>query len=213
MSASQHARRERLELSELLLATGPDAQTLCGNWTTRDLAAHLVVRESRPDGAAGIVFPPLAGWMERLTRAAASGPYPELVRKVRTGPPRLSLFSVPGMEGLSNLVEYVVHHEDVLRAQPGWRPRELPGDLPELLWSRVRQSARLMYRQVPVGITLERTDGGGGYCVARDREPMVTLRGTALELLMRTYGRRIVELEAIGAPEAITAFEHVGMSV
>ena len=132
MSASQHARRERQELAELMLATGPDAPTLCEGWTTRDLAAHLVVREARPDAALG----------HRRCRRCPAGPsassgrrpsaqsYPELVRKVRTGPPTLSVFSIPGADGLANLIEYVVHHEDVLRAQPDWEPRALPPTWP-----------------------------------------------------------------------------------
>ena len=119
MSASSHARRERQELAELLLAEGPEAPTLCEGWTARDLAAHLVVRESRPDAGIGIVVPAAAGWTERVQNAASAQPYPELVRKVRTGPPTLSLFSLPGADGLANLVEYVVHHEDLRRAQDG----------------------------------------------------------------------------------------------
>ncbi|MHB1139691.1 MAG: maleylpyruvate isomerase N-terminal domain-containing protein, partial [Microthrixaceae bacterium] len=50
-----HARRERAELCELFEIVGPDVATLCEGWTTRDLAAHLVVRERRPDAA-------LASW-------------------------------------------------------------------------------------------------------------------------------------------------------
>ena len=207
MSASQHARRERLELAELMLTTGPDAPTLCEGWTTRDLAAHLVVRESRPDAGVGIVLPPMAGWTARVQRSVASQPYPELVRKVRTGPPTMSVFSIPGMEGQANLVEYVVHHEDVRRAQPAWEPRDLPPDLSDALWGRLRQMARLMYRRVPVGITLVRTDGTGGRVVAKNGTPMVTLTGTALELLLRSYGRRAVHLEVDGDPEAVAAFE------
>lgn len=37
------------------LVAGPDAPTLGAGWKTRDLAAHLVVRESRPDAAAGVI--------------------------------------------------------------------------------------------------------------------------------------------------------------
>ena len=36
-------------LCDLFEEVGPDAPTLCGDWTTRDLAAHLVMRERRPD--------------------------------------------------------------------------------------------------------------------------------------------------------------------
>jgi uncharacterized protein (TIGR03085 family) len=213
MSSSNQARRERRELAELLLAQGPDAPTLCGDWTTKDLAAHLVVRESRPDAGIGLVLSPLSGWTDRVTRATATQSYPELVRKVRTGPPTLSVFSLPGAEGLANLVEYFVHHEDVRRAQPGWEPRELPPEQADELWSRVRQMSRMTFRRVPVGVTLERTDGAGGSCVARSGEPMVTLRGAAQELLLRSYGRAEAQVEVIGDAEAVEAFEAAPISV
>ena len=41
-------------------------------------------------------------------------------------PGRLSPFALPGVDKLLNTTEYVVHHEDVRRAQPGWEPRALP---------------------------------------------------------------------------------------
>ncbi len=207
MSATNHVRRERQELAELMLAVGPDAPTLCEGWTTRDLAAHLIIREARPDAGLGIVFRPLSGWTERVQRAEASKSYPELVRKVRVGPPTLSAMSLPGAEALLNLFEYVVHHEDVLRAQPDWTPRELPADLADELWSRLTRGVRLMYRSMPVGVTLVRTDGEGGSVVAHEGSPMVTLSGTALELLMRSYGRSPVRVEVEGDPDAVAAFE------
>jgi uncharacterized protein (TIGR03085 family) len=213
MSASRHAHRERLELAELLLQVGPDAPTLCEGWTTRDLAAHLVVRESRPDAAVGIVVSPLAGWTDRVTRAAAHSSYPELVRRVRTGPPTLSWFSIPGMDGLGNLTEYVVHHEDVRRAQPNWVARDLPVDLADELWNRLSQWGRIMYRRVPVGVTLARTDGAGGRLSVRKGALTITIAGTAQELLLRTHGRKAVELDIEGDPEAIAAFESTPLSI
>ncbi|WP_010474195.1 maleylpyruvate isomerase family mycothiol-dependent enzyme, partial [Streptomyces somaliensis] len=63
---STHAKRERLVLADLLEAVGPEAPTLCDGWTTRDLAAHLVVRERRPDAAAGVLLEPLRGRLERV---------------------------------------------------------------------------------------------------------------------------------------------------
>ncbi|HEX6919337.1 MAG TPA: maleylpyruvate isomerase family mycothiol-dependent enzyme, partial [Actinomycetes bacterium] len=62
------ARAERAALSDLLESLGPDAPTLCEGWDTRDLAAHLVVRERRMDAAPGIVLRPLAGHLESVTR-------------------------------------------------------------------------------------------------------------------------------------------------
>lgn len=213
MSASTHARRERAELSELMLAVGPDAPTLCEGWTTRDLAAHLVVREARPDAAPGILFSPLAGWTARVTRAVAARPYSELVRQVRTGPPTLSVFSLPGADGLVNLLEYFVHHEDVRRAQPQWAPRDLPADLSNELWSRLGQMGGLMYRRVPVGVALRRTDGPGGQHVVRKGEPMVSVTGTAQELLLHTYGRASTQVEVSGPAHAVAAFHASPLSI
>ncbi len=65
------ARRERLALCDLFLEVGPDAPTLCGDWTARDLAAHLVMRERRPDGAIGIVLGAAAGHAEKVQRSIA----------------------------------------------------------------------------------------------------------------------------------------------
>ena len=66
------AQRERHALVDTMRAVGPDAPTLCGAWTTRDLAAHLVVREGRPDTTPGIMIPFLAGYTERVRRQAAA---------------------------------------------------------------------------------------------------------------------------------------------
>jgi hypothetical protein len=56
---------ERSAISDTLLALGPDAPTLCEPWRTRDLAAHLVLREHNPFLATGISFAHLEGRMER----------------------------------------------------------------------------------------------------------------------------------------------------
>src|SRR4051812_32989801 len=57
---------ERAALADLMAALGPDAPTLCTGWTTRDLAAHLIVRATRPDAAAGIMLAGLAGYTKRV---------------------------------------------------------------------------------------------------------------------------------------------------
>ena len=56
--------------------SGPDEPTLCEGWNTRDLAAHLVLRESRPDAALGVVVRPLAGRTARLQDKLARGDFP-----------------------------------------------------------------------------------------------------------------------------------------
>ncbi|WTW94385.1 TIGR03085 family metal-binding protein [Streptomycetaceae bacterium NBC_01309] len=189
---ASYARTERAALADLLSQVGPDAPTLCAGWTTRDLAAHLVVRERRPDSSPGILFKPLAGYTDKVRLKKAALPYEELIHLVRTGPPRLSMFGIPGVDAAANTMEYFVHLEDVRRAQPDFKPRDLEPGLTEFLWKRVRTGAKLMLRKVPVGVELRRTDTAEEAQPVRVRkgEPLVTLAGPPAELLLYVYGRK-----------------------
>ena len=81
------AQRERSALVETMRAVGPDAPTLCEGWTTRDLAAHLVVREGRPDAAAGVVVPAFADRLEQIRLREAERPWEELLSAIAAGGP------------------------------------------------------------------------------------------------------------------------------
>jgi uncharacterized protein (TIGR03085 family) len=171
-------------LCALLDKTGPDAPTLCAGWRTADLAAHLVLREHRPDAAAGLMGGPLAKYTTRAQRKlSVRTPYPMLVEMIRNGPPRYSFFGIPGVDAKANFAEYFIHHEDIRRAQPDWQPRELGDDLTDAVWSQLSH-ARLMLRKVPVGIEFARDDIGerpGGQrplrMTVRPRTPVVTIIG------------------------------------
>src|SRR5690348_2739092 len=92
------SRTERLALCDLLAELGPDEPTMCGGWTTADLAAHLVVREYRPDAAPGIMIAALAGHTERLRlKARRDDGFERLVGRIRQGPPKYSPFALPGV--------------------------------------------------------------------------------------------------------------------
>ena len=188
-----YSREERLALCALLDETGPDAPTLCEGWTTGDLAAHLVLRERRPDAAAGVAGGPLAGYPARVQqRLRERIPFPDLVRMIKSGPPRLSVMALPGMDERVNAVEFFVHHEDVRRAADGWEPRTLGGGEPDMLWGRLRM-ARFMLRKAPVGVELARDDGGPATSyriTARNATPAVTVVGSPAELTLWVMGRR-----------------------
>lgn len=209
MSAAEWVRAERHGIADDLLAVGPDAGTLCAGWTARDLAAHLRLREARPDAAVGILIGPAAGWTRRVQAQIADWPYEDLVDAIRNGPPRLSPFSLPGVDERVNLAEFAVHREDVRRGQDGWVERELPEGYADALWDRARQMARMTLRRSPVGITLLRTDGDGGRCVVRAEPPTVTIAGPAMELLLRVSGRRAVHLEVTGNEHAVRSFDNL----
>ena len=212
MKATDVARQERQELCDLFLEVGPDAPTLCAGWTTRDLAAHLIVRESRPDAALGILVKPLAGYADSAQSKVAMRPWPELVRDVRTGPPVLSPFRLPGAQGLADPFEFAIHHEDVRRAQPGWSPRALPVGEQDLLWQRLARAGRLLARTSPVGIALRRGDTGE-MIIAKPGNPSVTLIGEPLELLLRLYGRRECVVDVEGPEDAVARFESARFGV
>jgi uncharacterized protein (TIGR03085 family) len=208
-----YSRDERLALCALLDKTGPDAPTLCAGWDTGDLAAHLVLREHRPDAAAGVLGGPLAGYTARVQdRIKRRTPFPDLVRIIRSGPPVLSFMAIPGMDERVNTVEYFVHHEDIRRAVPDWEPREIASAESGLLWQRLR-AARFMMRKAPVGVELARddpeadgpvdrntvdrntvdrntVDRNTAYRItAKNATPAVTVIGSPAELTMWVMGR------------------------
>lgn len=205
-----YARDERAALCALLDETGPAAPTLCEGWTTLDLAAHLVLREHRPDAGAGILGGPLAGYTRRVQRGLGRRtPYPRLVEIIRTGPPLLSPFGIPGVDERANVTEFFVHHEDVRRARPGWEPRKLDQGLTEVLWGRLKM-ARLMLRKAPVGVELVRSDeprpARSGMpsirLTANARTPVVTVTGTPAELTMWSLGRTTAARVRLDGSEA-----------
>ncbi|AXY51944.1 hypothetical protein D092_09630 [Rhodococcus ruber Chol-4] len=189
------ARDERHALVRTMTQTGPDAPTLCGDWTTRDLAAHLVVRERRIDTMPGIVLPPLAGHTERVRAGAADRPWEQLLADIESGPPVWSPLYL--VDGIANAAEMFVHHEDVRRAAPGWQPRPLDAPTQDRLWQMARQIGRRGYRGTDVTVVFERPDGTRA--TVRRRGPRtVILRGEPSELLLHAFGRDEVRVETTG---------------
>jgi uncharacterized protein (TIGR03085 family) len=197
------ARHERHALADLLVQTGPDAPTLCAGWTTRDLAAHLVIRDRRPDAAIGLVVKPLASHTHDVQEKAAAQPWDTLVEQVRSGPPAWLPPAWEPVDRTVNTIEYFVHHEDVRRAQTGWEPRPAEPDLEDELWRRLRVGARLFARRSPVGLVLRRPNGGE--VTAKAKEPTVTVAGPASELTLFVYGRQDhARVDIVGPDDLVT---------
>src|SRR3954462_820157 len=155
---------ERAALADLFEVLGPDAPTCCAGWTTAHLAAHVVVRDRRPDalpgygaGEAGIGGP-LASWSHRLEdQVRGRTAYAEVGAGGGAGPPAWSPFAWPVLAKPFNTTELAIHHEDVRRAQPGWAPRGLPRPVQDALWGQ----AGLLARRVRGGVLLRRSDVPG----------------------------------------------------
>jgi uncharacterized protein (TIGR03085 family) len=189
------ARRERLALADLLADLGPDQPTLCTGWTTGDLAAHLVVRERRPDASAGLLIPALAAHGERVRRAQLAKPYATTLSELRN-PPWWSPVSNPVVERLTNTGEFFIHHEDVRRARPGWEPRPLAVEDATALWNQARFRARLALSRLGVPIQV-RADGFGEVTIKGDQ---TVLSGTPGELTLFLAGRREAARVEIAGP-------------
>jgi uncharacterized protein (TIGR03085 family) len=188
MATIDHARIERAALCDLFESVGPDAPTLCEGWTTRDLAAHLIVREHRPDAGLGIIVSQFAAHGESVRAATAARPWDELVADVRNGPPKWSPMRIAVVDRAANTVEYFVHHEDVRRAAEGWSPRLLDTDLDRQLWDVQRRMGRFSMRRAPVGVVLATPDGAS--VTAKEATPSVTITGAPGEIALFTSGRQ-----------------------
>jgi uncharacterized protein (TIGR03085 family) len=197
---TDYARVERRQLADLLQRVGPDQPTVNEGWTTRDLAAHLVVRDRRPDAMAGVLIPPLAGHGEHVRLAKAAQPYSEIVQEVRT-PPWWSPVSNPLIDALSNTVEFFIHHEDVRRAAPGFTTRVLEPGEQRALWRATGLTARLALRKLGFAVLVEAP--GFGTLRVGAGEPRATLTGEPGELALFVSGRqRVARVEVTGDPAA-----------
>ena len=181
------AKSERRDLADLLLRLGPDEPTLCAGWNTRDLAAHLVVRERRPDSAAGLIVPPLRGHGERIRLAKAARPYPEIVDEVRR-PPWWSPISNPLLDEVVNTAEFFIHHEDCRRGRDGWEPRTLDRAHTRALWRNAQFAGKLALRRVRIPVRVREGTGLGEFTVGDS--PRLTVSGPAGELALFLSGRQ-----------------------
>jgi uncharacterized protein (TIGR03085 family) len=185
------AQRERAALVETMRTVGPDAPTLCAGWTTRDLAAHLVVRERRLDAAPGIAIPFLAGYTDKVQRQVASSTdWDELLDKIASGPPLLSPFKL--IDPVANMDEMFIHHEDVRRAQTGWEPRSLAADTLKGLRRPLAFMARLTMGSAPARVALQTPDGETLAAVGRGQQ--LTVTGDVGELTLFVAGRDEAQL-------------------
>jgi uncharacterized protein (TIGR03085 family) len=182
--------RERLELCDLFVELGPDAPTLCEGWTTADLAAHLVLREH------------FRRWPDETLAAQKAEGFQANVARLRRGAP-LVPWRIPGVRTLLNGGEFVIHHEDVRRAN-GHGPRLDRPDLDDLSWRMAGFTGKRLARKVkPYGLVL---DGGAERRKELGGQPRAVLSGGPVELVLYLSGRRsAARVDLSGDPAAVAA--------
>lgn len=108
--------RQRKILIDLLSTLSPvqwAAESLCTGWDTKDLVAHLIVRERNPFAAIGLVMPRFKGVHDRAMARMASRPIPELLTTLAAGPPLWAKV------GQVHIGEDWIHTQDIIRGQAG----------------------------------------------------------------------------------------------
>jgi uncharacterized protein (TIGR03085 family) len=199
------ANDERAALVSTLRTAGPDAPTLCPGWTTRQLAAHLVARERRPDAFLGISVPRFADrWHAVERQFATANEWPELVDLLASGPPVYS--PLRWLNRVANIHEMFVHHEDIRRAVPGWTPRTLDETATVALRRLARFFAPTLIPNAPARVVFVAPDGA---TLARfGTGPELTVTGAPGELLLFAFGRNEIHVEFDGDAEVIDAVRH-----
>lgn len=187
-AALRDQARERF--CDTLLQVGPDATTLCEGWDAHRLAAHVWTLSYDAVAWLGIALAPFASLTERrLDRVVQRWPYKELVARLRQMQ-GFRCMPTDAWEGHRHgLGEYVVHTEDVRRANglPSLKPDP---ELARALWLRLQVAARQLHgRPGRPGLVVDCTDAGEGPHVVRPGAGNV-VTGPVVELLMWVYGRR-----------------------
>lgn len=198
------AQRERERLAQLLIDVGPEAPTLNEGWKTRDLAAHLYIRERKPLGAAGIFVPLAKGALEKETERQKARDYATVVREWAAGPPAL----IKPFDSAMNTSEHFIHHEDVRRGGAGAGPREFSGAVDKQLLKLAKRFGSLSLRksEVPVVLTppkLPPVTVGGKPGVAERGDDVLRVLGEPGELLLWVSGRDAAQVEFRGRTDVV----------
>ncbi len=211
LNMTSFAKSERSAICQTLRKLGPDQPTLCQGWSTKDLLVHLIVRENRPDAAVGLFIPFLNSYTETISNKYKEKSFEELLSIFENGPKSPSPFSLPKVDEIANTFEFLVHHEDILRAQNYYQPRKFTEDELKSIWSRFTKSAIFFMRKVKVGV-VAKTDQGT-YTLKRGND-VVTISGDVIDLVMFAFGRQNkTQLNFEGNPSAVEKLKNSDLSL
>ena len=203
------AAHERAALVDALAEVGPDAPTLCEGWAAKDMAAHVYVRERRPDAALGVLpLGPLSAYTERtMASVLRVHGYDEILRPLRDVAPILRVLH---LDEAINTAEFFIHTEDVRR--PNKLPeREMPEEFERKIAGRLRQQGRLSFRRVKARVRLVPTVGQPAEF---GKGPLVEVHGRPSELLLLAFNRKAdAKVEYSGDAAAIDALQQAQLGL
>ena len=193
------AQRQRAQLLDLFLELGPFAPTLCEGWKTQDLAAHLYIREHKPQAMLGMFSERFAGITTRVQMEALhTNGFIGLVERLR----KPSLMMRP-MDAMVNGAEYFIHHMDVLRAND--RDQEISQKDEETLRTPIKMFAGRTAKAYGDRVVIDTLDGKK-LEFGQGTRP-VHLIGKPSEVLLFVSGRtEHANVQLVGEPDAVQKF-------
>jgi len=188
------SKSERQGLVETLKALGPDAPTLCEGWMTKHLLAHLIMRETEPVNASGIL---LKGRQKQTQNRLEelSTHFESNLSKLMSGPPLWNPMRY--LDKWVNALEMLIHHEDVLRAQPNWQRRKFTDSETKEFDFLLKIAPRFLVRGAKVLPTLVVGD--------LPTSGRIILRGDQVDLLLFLAGRQSASSVSIEGDESDVA--------
>ena len=205
---------ERSRLVNTFERVGADADTLCDGWTAEDLLRHLVVRELYPHHGLFSKVPVKAADRSReQIDEIDHADFATLLDTFKNGRHRLSPLRLGPVDRAMNTLEYVIHHEDLRRAQDPRLGRVLTKDEQALIFNHLKAMAQALYLKAPVQVILRSPDFGEFTALATKRhKETVTITGMPLELALYSFGRDQADVELLGTDEAIATFTQTDRS-
>jgi uncharacterized protein (TIGR03083 family) len=196
---------ERATLAESLEAVGPQARTACGDWTSFDLAAHVVASERgagvlaycvRTLAARGVAFHPDPRLVNLAIARQRRDGYPALVSQIRQPCPRLLRSTAVAA---STLFELWMHHDDLTSANgvAHGAPMHLALAIPALV--------RYQAKRLPKARLLVRTTDDYEWRFGPDDAPSAVLCGSAADVVRWLAGRRTGGSLSVDADDAVVA--------
>lgn len=210
---------DRWDIAELttllgsLRASEPTAPTLCEGWQARHLVSHLYLRRHQPWLA--LKEEPGSRFAILADQAEDPAAYGVLIDQFESAVPRFSPMAL--MDGplgpRMNLLEYVIHDEDVRRGAGPVAPKAVPPEEADVIFDSLRGFGRLTMRKASVGVVFG-VPGGRRQVIRRAGADgrSVAVIGAPIELALVAGGRRrAADVDILGTDSAIAAFAASGL--
>lgn len=205
---------ERKHLIETFERVGATAPTLCEGWDAEDLLRHLVMREIYPHRSLLSKVPlKSADESRHLVDEIEDADYDSLLETFTEGRQRYSPLQLGLVDRAMNTLEYVIHHEDLRRAQDPPIGRVLSNSDQQRIFTHLSTMAQVLFLKAPVRVVLRAPGVGEFTALATKRHGRtVTITGAPLELAMYAFGRDHAHVELSGEDEALRKFEGLDRS-